>query len=187
MYKHFNKFSRHLPAGRQGFTLVELLVVIAIIGLLASIVMVSLTSARAKGRDAARISQLYELQKALELYANDNNGRYPVTSWLSKCTSWSGVDDWIPGLVPKYIAKLPTDPGMKNPSVNCYIYGSFDNGANYKILDYNLTSDVEVAKHPNFVDPFRNYNQPYPRPAGCSSTIATPAWAVWSSSASMCW
>src|SRR3989344_719695 len=54
------------------FTLVEFLVVIGIIGLLASIVMVSLSSAREKSRDARRIADLDTVKKALELYYIDN-------------------------------------------------------------------------------------------------------------------
>lgn len=52
----------------QGFTLIELLVVIAIIGLLSSVVLVSLNSARMKARDARRIVDLKQIRLALEMY-----------------------------------------------------------------------------------------------------------------------
>lgn len=65
-------------ATHRGFTLIELLVVIAIIGILASVVLASLNSAREKSRNAAYLSQVKEYQKALELYYSQN-GSYPTT------------------------------------------------------------------------------------------------------------
>ncbi len=61
----------------KGFTLVELLVVIAIIGLLSTVAVVSLNSARTKSRDAKRVADVKQIQTALELYFNDTNA-YPV-------------------------------------------------------------------------------------------------------------
>ena len=61
---------------KKGFTLIELLVVIAIIGILSSVVLVSLQSSRAKARDAKRIADIGSVQQALALYYDSNN-TYP--------------------------------------------------------------------------------------------------------------
>lgn len=61
----------------QGFTLVELLVVITIIGVLATLVLLQLGTARAKARDAKRISDVSQLRTSIELYFDDNGGVYP--------------------------------------------------------------------------------------------------------------
>lgn len=62
---------------QKGFTLIELLVVIAIIGLLASVVLLALNSARAKARDAKRVADIRQVQSGLELYFNDCSS-YPI-------------------------------------------------------------------------------------------------------------
>jgi prepilin-type N-terminal cleavage/methylation domain-containing protein len=64
-------------AGARGFTLIELLVVIAIIGILSAVVLTSLNSARVKARDARRVSDISQMQLALEL-DYDKNGAYPA-------------------------------------------------------------------------------------------------------------
>lgn len=76
--RSFLGFARRDLEDFRGFTLIELLVVIAIIGILSSVVMVSLTGPRQKARDAKRISDIKQIQLALELY-NEANGEYPDT------------------------------------------------------------------------------------------------------------
>lgn len=66
------KFFGKSLKGTNGFTLIELLMVIAIIGILASVVIVSLTSARERGRDTKRIRDIQEIHNAISLYINDN-------------------------------------------------------------------------------------------------------------------
>lgn len=83
-----------MKQNQKGFTLIELLVVIAIIGLLASVVLLALGSARAKSRDAKRVADVRQVVSALELYYNDNNG-YPTT---------------MGGLIATYLGAAPTYP-----------------------------------------------------------------------------
>lgn len=57
---------------KKGFTLIELLVVIAIIGILSSIVLVSMGNVRANARDANRRSDMGQISLAQEMYYNEN-------------------------------------------------------------------------------------------------------------------
>ncbi len=70
----------------RGFTLIELLVVIAIIGILASVVLASLNSARDKGADAAIKSNLNNSRAQAELYYDDNS-----RSYANVCTAATGI------------------------------------------------------------------------------------------------
>jgi len=103
--------------------LIELLVVIAIIGMLAAIVLVSLNSTRSKARDARRISDLQQLQKAIELYY-DNTGHYPIPpSSMAGC--WRPNVNWIPDGTNYdwsngYISKQPQDPA----DICCWPWGN---------------------------------------------------------------
>jgi prepilin-type N-terminal cleavage/methylation domain-containing protein len=144
----------------HAFTLVELLVVIAIIGLLSTIAVVSLGSARVKARNTQRKANLVQVSKALELYYSAN-GSYPSTggiaNWRGNCSSYTGLPDvdpadyptnasWIPGLTAGgYMSRLPHDPntGIANsgsqltncrniPGYNCYLYTS--TGTDYKLI-----------------------------------------------------
>jgi uncharacterized protein (TIGR02145 family)/prepilin-type N-terminal cleavage/methylation domain-containing protein len=62
----------------SAFTLIELLVVIAIIGILTALAVVSLQNSRRSARDTKRLSDVKQIQIALELYYHDNNN-YPET------------------------------------------------------------------------------------------------------------
>jgi prepilin-type N-terminal cleavage/methylation domain-containing protein len=59
---------------KKGFTLIELLVVVAIIGILASVVLASLNSARTKGEDAAIKANLSNIRAQAELFYDSTTG-----------------------------------------------------------------------------------------------------------------
>jgi general secretion pathway protein G len=60
----------------KGFTLIELMMIVAILGMMSSLIVASINDARKKGRDAKRISDMGQIQKALEIYL-DKTGDYP--------------------------------------------------------------------------------------------------------------
>lgn len=138
---------------KRGFTLIELLVVIAIIGILASVVLASVSSAMSKSRDAQRLSDAREMTKAILFYFSVN-GAYPASggatapngSWSnSGDTSWTTLSNI---LTPYYIPKLPKDPQQ---SSNTGIWGG--NGYSYSYIkcarSFMLVYHLENAKDPD--------------------------------------
>jgi prepilin-type N-terminal cleavage/methylation domain-containing protein len=91
----------------RGFTLIELLVVIAIIGILSSVVLASLNTAKNKANDAARMADVRSLKTAIEMYVNDNNG-YPTSNGSSNGDVPLNDAMLVSKLVPKYIPSMPT-------------------------------------------------------------------------------
>lgn len=71
-----------MKKSNQGFTLIELLVVIAIIGLLSTLAVVALNSARQRSRDAKRVADIRQFQTALELGFSETND-YPIASGVN--------------------------------------------------------------------------------------------------------
>ncbi|MCE9541614.1 prepilin-type N-terminal cleavage/methylation domain-containing protein [Candidatus Kaiserbacteria bacterium] len=119
---------------RRGFTLIELLVVIAIIGILSSVVLASLNSARKKGRDARRLADIKQLQLALELFY-DANGAYPATTSVALLVT------------PGYIAAIPQDP--TNLQTYAYVpYGT--TGTPATCVGYHLGATLETSGHSSF-------------------------------------
>lgn len=129
-----------------GFTLIELLVVIAIIGILSSVVLASLNTARQKGRDTRRISDIKQLQLALELYY-DVNGGYPTAAkFYGPSTDTSSL------VGAGYISVIPADPGSTTAcetggEASCYRYAAL--GAS-TCSSYHLGTTLEVSGNSAF-------------------------------------
>ncbi len=129
---------------KKGFTLIELLVVISIIGLLSSVVLASLNSAREKARDAQRITDLKQIQLALELY-RDANGAYPIAPPVGNASvyyysSWSTFSTVLTGYIPEVsrdpigsIQGIPPTGDFAFSGLN-YSYFSSSDGSAYQLL-----------------------------------------------------
>ena len=142
----------------KGFTLIELLVVIAIIGLLSSIVLVSLNAARGKARDAVRKQDLKEIHKALEMYYL-NHDQYPNEDWcdssIGSCGHGCPCDgtDWT---YTNYIGQKLKNEGLmmilpKDPINNTTYYYWYEPNCNQGVCsspnrgccDYTLGCRLE--------------------------------------------
>jgi general secretion pathway protein G len=129
-----------MKKNNKGFTLIELLVVIAIIGLLSTLAVVALGNAREKARDAKRLSDLKQMQTALELYYTDQTS-YPVGNGVTlgtiggnfACLDAGGWDAAATCASP-YMGQVPADP----LAAQNYVYTA---GVN----TYAITATLETA------------------------------------------
>ena len=140
---------------RQGFTLIEMLIVVAIVALLAAVLLPVFAKARARGQQAACLSNLRQLSLAVFQYAQDSDDHYPyggdpsdlnTDSWKN----WEGGKYWpavlqmqanhqsLPSVMSGYVKdrdlwRCPSDNGFE-------VGGSFE--------------DIPLAAHPSCFQAF---------------------------------
>lgn len=136
----------HRISSRKGFTLIELMIVIAIIAILAAILVPNFIRARAQGQLTACKSNLKNIGTALEMYATDNGGRYPVT--LKKLSEVSSLNNTA---TQAYLKQIPICPSA---GINTYgdAYQYHQNPDNYSLYceGSNHTAAGMPADYPKF-------------------------------------
>ncbi|MBT3413276.1 MAG: prepilin-type N-terminal cleavage/methylation domain-containing protein [Candidatus Jacksonbacteria bacterium] len=119
----------------KGFTLIELLVVIAIIGLLSTLAVVSLNTARERSRDSKRITDIKAIQTGMEFFLNDNQG-YPRSDGSGAIygtgTGTGGADEFDKTAFNVFLSNWPVAPTPEDGSCtsgeNSYVYTSLLSG-----------------------------------------------------------
>jgi len=111
-----------------GFTLIELLVVIAIIGSLSALLVPNFMGARERARDAQRKSDLKQIQKALEMYRQDQSPIAYPTATAGRFGSSTTCGTQF-GTTNIYMNKIPCDPLGPTP----YYYSVNNNNLTYTL------------------------------------------------------
>ncbi len=122
---------------KKGFTLIELLVVIAIIGLLSTLAIVSLNTARQKSRDTKRQADIRTLQSAVELYINEN-GSIPALP-----DNWTAFGGALSEFLASSTPPEPPQTGCNGATLtgDCYTYCTDVGGTAYLLAAYLETPD----------------------------------------------
>ncbi len=143
---------------KNGFTLVELLIVLGILAIVATLAAVAVGAARSKQRDATRISNVRQLQSALEDYFNETNS-YPSgtrlalgDASLSACLGSSGFQGDCSGdrsvimrvVLGTYQKGLEGLVACGEPSRNAFCYLQRLEGVDYSI-EFELENGLPPA------------------------------------------
>jgi general secretion pathway protein G len=120
---------------RSAFTLIELLVVIAIIGMLAALFLPNFMAARERARDTIRKSDLRQIQKAFELYKQDQtNSSFPAALPAPGAVFSNGA-----GTI--YMSKFPGDPNR--------VGGNYYYSRGGDLISYKLCACLENKADPD--------------------------------------
>ena len=133
---------------KKGFTLIELMVVVAIIALLTGIVTVNLTKSRGKARDAKRVSDLGQLQLALELVF-DRCNQYPQVNPMVAAISTATVctKNGTQISINTFMSTIPAQQSAGSGDTDYYRYGTnipYAAGSTDYVLGTRLENPSEV-------------------------------------------
>ncbi|TSD03148.1 MAG: putative General secretion pathway protein GspG [Parcubacteria group bacterium Athens0714_16] len=112
---------------KKGFTILELMVSVAIIAILTSIILVTISGIKERSRDVRRLSDVNEIQKALNLYFSSHN-IFPVFPVEINITGDDAFSEIL--ISEKNMPAVPTDP---LPTYGAYTYQSNSGGTNYSL------------------------------------------------------
>ena len=131
---------------KAGFTILEILIVLAVFGLLATLAVLSLNSARARVRDAQRLSDVSTLSAALSRYWLDK-ATYPASGGIelgkpgtnTELLSSGGFERREGVQSPIYLDRLPTGPKVGE-------YYRYKGGANGYSIRFMTESDTDLGE-----------------------------------------
>lgn len=135
-----------MKRARSGFTVLEILIVLAVFGLLATLAVLSLNSARARVRDAQRLSDVSTVRAALSQYWLEK-ATYPASNGVdlgkpdsnTEVFSASGFVKRDEAQQPIYLNRLPTGPKVGE-------YYRYRGGANGYSIRFQTESDTDFGK-----------------------------------------
>ncbi len=150
IYLRYHSRPLELSRAVRGFTLVELLVVIAIIGVLSTVVLASLSTARTKGSDAAIQSDLQTIQTQAELFYYSHGNSYGTQNFVSGSASSCNAAGsmFADPTIARALANADSANGAGN-DVDCEANGSsytvaaeFSTGAGYFCVDSSGSATI---------------------------------------------